>query len=404
MRENAPVSSAAQQPRRAGLWAALPPPGPALRAVVVLPARNEASNLPASLAALAAQVHSNGTPVHRSSFEVLLLANNCDDASAAVARGFAASQRGFSLHVVEASLPPSQANIGYVRRQLMDQAATRLELIGRPTAAIASTDADTRVAPDWLAATWRELDHGSDAVGGRIMTDDTDRPSPAALRIRRVDATHALLRSRLASLLDPQPCDPWPSHHQHFGASLAVTARAYRLAGGVPEVPFLEDDALVRALERADLRVRRSPQVRVLTSSRIDGRAAVGLSWQLRQWASVATCHHDPLVEDPRSYASSLSVRAVLRHAWQRHGAALSRHLREDLDARLHLPAGSIGLAARAAPAFGALWQDLEAQRSAHCAEARPRVLISQALVVLRSLIRRQQAARAQGASNTSMR
>jgi len=385
-------------------WSALPPPGPALRAVVVLPARNEAAHLPASLAALAAQVGCDGRPLDRSSFEVLLLANNCDDATAAVARCFAASQRGFGLHVVEASLPPAQANIGYVRRQLMDQAATRLEAIGRPAAAIASTDADTRVAPDWLAATWRELDLGSDAVGGRILTDNCEHTSPAALRIQRVDAAHALLRSRLASLVDPQPFDPWPRHHQHFGASLAVTARAYRLAGGVPDVPFLEDEALIRALERVDLRVRHSPLVRVVTSSRTDGRAAVGLSWQLRQWAQAAPHHHDPLVGDPRCHAEALSVRAALRRAWERHGAALLRHLPDDLDARLRLPPGTIGRVARASPAFGALWQHLDAQRLAASAEALPLMRTSQALVVLRSLIRRQQTASAQGDSNTSMR
>ncbi len=401
------------------MWSSLPAPDETLRAVIVLPARNEAAHLPATLCALAAQVHADGRPVDRASFEILLLANNCSDATAAIARRFAAGRQGFRLHVVETALPPAQANIGYVRRQLMDEAATRLESIGRPAAAIVSTDADTRVAPDWLAANWQELAAGSDAVGGRIFTDGSVRPTPAALRMQRVDAAHALLRLRLASLLDPVPCDPWPCHHQHFGASLAVTARAYRLAGGVPDVPYLEDDALVRALVRADLRVRRSPQVRVVTSSRLDGRAAVGLSWQLRQWATAGPNPHDPLVENPDRYADALTVRAVLRHAWQRHGGALAWQLPAGLDARLQVAPGSIERAATGARAFGALWQDLEDQRSAACAEAAAEVLISkmptsemptsvvpisQALVALRRLVRRHQASGVQGASNTSMR
>ena len=387
-----------------GLWTTLPPPGRGLRAVVVLPARNEAAHLPGCLAALAGQVHSDGTPLDRSHFEVLLLANNCDDATTTVARSFAASQQAVQLHVVETTLPPALANIGYVRRQLMDQAATRLESIGRPDGAIISTDADTRVARDWLAATWQELDQGSDAVGGRILTDDCVRPSPAALRIRRVDAAHALLRARLASLLDPQTSDPWPSHHQHFGASLAVTARAYRLAGGVPEVPFLEDDALVRALERADLRVRHSPHVRVVTSSRIDGRAAVGLSWQLRQWAGAAPRQHDPLVEDPLAYAEALAARAVMRSAWRRHGSALARHLPADLDARLRVPAGTIARTTQTAATFGVLWENLEVQRLASGAGPQRGLQISKALVVLRGLIRGQLAASSHADSKTSMR
>ena len=386
---------------RNSMWASLPPPAQGLKAIVVLPARNEAAHLPASLAALAAQAGMDGSPLDRAGFEVILLANNCGDASAAIARRFAAAHRGLRLHVVETTLPPAQANIGYVRRLLMDEAATRLESIGCPEAAIVSTDADTRVAPDWLAANLRELAAGSDAVGGRILTDDSVRPSPAALRIRRIDAAHALLRSRLASLLDPRPFDPWPCHHQHFGASLAVTARAYRLAGGVPDVPYLEDDALVRALERVDLRVRRSPHARVTTSSRLDGRAAVGLSWQLRQWAHLTTNHHDPLVENPHRYAMALTVRALLRQLWQRHGAALAPSLPAGIDARLNLCAGTIGRLARAAPAFGALWQELEIQTSSAGASKSqlgpprgpPLVPISQALGVLRDLIRREQAA-----------
>lgn len=393
-------------PGTIGLWASLPPPGPALRAIVVLPARNEAAHLPASLAALAAQVGSDGAPLDGSLFEVLLLANNCDDASAEIARRFAAEQPSLRLHVVEAWLAPQQANIGYVRRQLMDQAASRLESIARPDAAIVSTDADSRVAPDWLAATWRELDQGVDAVGGRILIDAAERPSSVALRMRRIDAAHALLRSRLASLLDPQPFDPWPRHHQHFGASLAVTARAYRKAGGVPDVAYLEDDALVRALERADLRVRRSPQVRVVTSSRLDGRAAVGLSWQLRQWTDAVPNPHDPLVEDPRGYAQALSARAVLRQAWQRHGARLAAGLPTELEANLGVAPGSVERAAQSAQTFGAFWQDLDAERLTAGSTGQPpaQVALSQALAALRNLIQRHRSARGQAASNTSMR
>ena len=40
-----------------------------------------------------------------------------------------------------------------------------------------------------------------------------------------------------SALLDSVFHDPWPRHYQHFGASLAVTADAYRRAGGLPPVP-----------------------------------------------------------------------------------------------------------------------------------------------------------------------
>lgn len=371
------------------LWASLPRVARGVATVVIVPARNEAVHLPATLAALAAQVDSTGRRLDRTQFEVLLLANNCDDDSAAIARRFAAGTAGFQLHVVEASLSPADANIGFVRRQLMDAAAARLESNGRPEGSIVSTDADTRVAPDWLAAIGDELTKGVDAVGGRILTDGAANPSRSALRIRRVDAAHSLLRSRLASLIDPEPFDPWPRHHQHFGASLAVTARAYRLAGGVPDVPYLEDEALVRALERCDLRVRRSPRVRVVTSSRLEGRAAVGLSWQLRQWADAAPRLHDPLVEHPRRYCESLAVRAHLRGVWTNRRTQLSPDaISTTFDGRLGLKAGAVGHAFDHAQAFGAMWATLEQQRANVTSELRFMLPISEALPELRRLIR----------------
>lgn len=38
--------------------------------------------------------------------------------------------------------------------------------------------------------------------------------------------------------------DPWPRHHWHFGASLALTARAYRCVGGLPMVRYPGNKAL----------------------------------------------------------------------------------------------------------------------------------------------------------------
>ena len=265
-----------------------------------------------ALAALAAQVDPAGRPIDGDSFEVLLLANNCHDDSAAIAARFAAAHSAFRLHIAEVPLPPQQSNIGFVRRELMDAACARLEAVGAPDGIIASTDGDTCVAPDWLAANHAEIAAGADAVGGRILTDDVPPLGAAALRLKRLDFVHSMLRMKLADRLDPDPFDPWPRHHQHFGASLAVTASAYRRAGGIPAVEFLEDEALVQALIRAGCRVRRSPTVRVVTSSRLDGRAAVGLAWQLRQWSDTAAAH-DPPVEDPAVFAAELRERCRQR-------------------------------------------------------------------------------------------
>ena len=84
---------------------------------------------------------------------------------------------------------------------------------------------------------------------------------------------------QLEDQFDPCPADPWPCHHQHYGASLALTVRAYRRVGGLPAVPYLEDEALWQLLLGQGLPVRHSPHVQVYTSARRCGRVEVGLSW-----------------------------------------------------------------------------------------------------------------------------
>ena len=271
-------------------------PYPELTYSVVIPAKDEAENLPATLAALAGQVDLQGQPLPARSYEVIVLANNCHDATAQVARQLGQAYPQLVLHVVEWTLPPADAHVGKARRLLMDEAARYLRAVGRRQGIIASTDADTRVAPTWLANIGVEIAAGADAVGGRILTDVECNTAYPVRRFHLRDAACGLLAVRLEHQLDPALADPWPWHHQHFGASLALTAAAYEQVGGLPAVPFLEDEALYQALCRHDLRVRHSPAVRVVTSHRRDGRVGVGLSWQLRQWATLSQQLQEPTV------------------------------------------------------------------------------------------------------------
>ncbi|WP_169513212.1 glycosyltransferase [Hymenobacter aerophilus] len=361
-------------------WRHLPPPAPALRAVVIVPAKDEAASLPATLAALAAQTDEHNRPLPPGCFEVLVLANNCTDRTAAAVRDFAAAHPALALHVAELTLPPTEAHVGRARRLLMDEAARRLELAGRPNAAIISTDADTRVAPDWLAATLRELARGADAVAGRILMEESNRACPVR-RCQLQDAAYQLLRTQLETHLDPQPHDPWPRHHQHFGASLAVTVAAYRQVGGLPVVPFLEDEALYQALLRHDLRVRHSPAVRVFTSGRQQGRVAVGLSWQLREWARLG--QQQLLVPDPAALVHELHLRRQLRRHWQ-----LAQDLRlpdeEVIDVET-LPAEVLA-ALPGYATFGACW---EWARPLLLPNPVPQVPLAQAIQLLRAELAR---------------
>jgi hypothetical protein len=359
----------------------LPPPRAGLQISVIIPAKDEATNLPATLAALAAQVDLAGQPVPADSFEVIVLANNCTDATAAVVRRQAQRLPHLAVHVAELCLPAAKAHVGRARRLLMNEACARLERVGRPHGIIASTDADTRVAPSWLAAIQAEIAAGADAVGGRIFTEMRGPALRPLRRIQVADAAYRLLCARLENLLDPAPADPWPRHHQHFGASLALTARAYRQVGGLPEVRFLEDEALCQALRRHDLRLRHSPAVQVLTSARRQGRVEVGLSWQLREWLHLSRQQREPRVDNPVQLARCWQLRRQLRACW--HG-----QLGADTDAlltRLGLPVALVMKQIRQAATFGVLWDWAVAHSPALVLAQVP---LSEALRMLPPLIR----------------
>ncbi|MGI4874970.1 MAG: glycosyltransferase [Janthinobacterium lividum] len=344
----------------------LPPPLPALQACVIIPAKDEATALPATLAALAAQSTLDGQALPAGLLEVIVLANNCTDCTAAVVRQAARRHPNLVLHVAEVALPRPQAHVGRARRLLLDEAAQRLERTVGSTGVLLSTDADTLVASTWLAATLAEIQAGAEAVGGRILTQTA--ASPALCPVRRIqlrDAAYRLLLRRLEDQIDPAPADRWPCHHQHFGASLALTVRAYRQVGGLPAVPFLEDESLWQLLLQHDLPVRHSSQVQVYTSARRSGRVEVGLSWQLREWASLNECQQEPCVPCPHELVRVWRARCRLRTLWQQGTKRATGPELTRLAHALEVPVPALLHQTRTATTFGQLWCWVEQTRGA---------------------------------------
>lgn len=294
------------------------PPLPGCEVCVIVPVRNEAENLESTLAALSEQIDLQGQFFDPTRYEIILLANNCSDDSAAIARRFA--QHPITLHIVEKTLPPTEAHIGRVRQILMDEAYRRLMLLGRTQGVIASTDGDTRVAPTWIAATLHEIANGADAVGGRIITDRAGRaaldPYTRACHLREVG--YRYLIAELETYLDTDPYDVFPRHYQHYGASLAVTAQMYKQAGGMPAVRTPEDVAFYHALVRVNARFRHSPLVRVTTSARKTGRTNIGLANQLNEWTAMGQQNQAFLVESAAEIETRLQARHQLRVLWWR--------------------------------------------------------------------------------------
>lgn len=289
---------------------------------VIVPVRNEAENLATTLLALTNQVNLQGKPLAKNRYEIIVLANNCSDDSAEIARRFARTQPVI-IHVVEMTLEGDRAYIGWVRKLLMDEAYRRLKSIGRSLGIIASTDGDTKVSPTWIAATIAEINSGVDGVGGRIITERQERLAWDKLTrlyyLRYVGYLN--LTARLEVLLDSDPDECYPRHYQHFGASLAVTAQIYAKVGGLPPLHSSEDVALYEALKRVDARFHHSPRVKVTTSARMKGRATAGLSARLSQLKMMAQNRQPVLVESADLIKARFLLRRWLRYLWNEQQA-----------------------------------------------------------------------------------
>ena len=281
---------------------------------VIVPAKNEENYITHTLQALYNQTDARGKPLDKSCYEVVVLANNCSDATASVAQRFALAHPDFALHVADKYFPADQANIGFVRRMLMDEAYCRLTSLGKPYGIIASTDGDSIVNSTWVFHTLQAFAQGADAVGGRILT-----PAHRSdyRRYYLQDVMYRYLQAQLESLTDPDPADPWPRHFQNFGPSLAVTCAMYEQAGRLPVVPYLEDVYFYEAMQRCDARIRHCPRVQVFTSTRAEGRVAFGFSKQLQEWATMNRQGEPLKVPSGQTWLFRFQLQRQLRKAWQ---------------------------------------------------------------------------------------
>ena len=257
-------------------------PNPRLRASVVVPARDEQDLIIPCLRALATQ-----TDVSPENYEVLLVLDRCTDETEARAREVAEAHPGLRLYPLEGP----GAGSGVARRVGMEAACERLMDARGPDGLICSTDADTVVAPDWLASQLRAVETGARAIGGRIDLADTGTLPPGVLHWHAETS-----RLRYERLLSDPGLAGKAEHWQFSGASLALTAGTYRQVGGLDPLESLEDEHLEQVLREHAIPIERLLSVRVKTSPRLKGRASRGLS---RDLARVAARHQAPTTGEP---------------------------------------------------------------------------------------------------------
>jgi glucosyl-3-phosphoglycerate synthase len=268
-----------------------------IAAIIVIPARDEQARISECLRALAEQT--SGVEV----FEVIVVLDDCSDRTAEIAASTAAAH-----NLALTMLPGPGLGTGPARRIGMEAACRRLDELGVPAGLVATTDADTRPARDWLSRQLSHRDHGATVIAGRIELDAAESDAlPAAVRAQR--ERDAAARLRLVHRDDPDA-----AHHHFAGASLSITAAAYRSVGGLEPLSALEDEAFAARLLAHRIPILRAPDVLVTTSARTDGRAQRGLSVDLAvsRWMATRRYHarQFPLAEliAAKPAAASVSV------------------------------------------------------------------------------------------------
>lgn len=218
---------------------------PIRRIGVVIPACDEESAIGRALAAVSiASAHVPRVPV-----DVVVVANGCVDATAAVAQA-----HGVHVLVVDS------ANVGAARAAGVRWALRH----GSDGLWLATTDADSRVPPGWLAAQVESAAGGADVFLGTVELSTSDMH-----RHRHWAAHYA------AGIIDDR-------RHRHVhGASLGVRATSYAGVGGFRPLAAHEDADLVVRLVAAGAVIAMVSDVPVETSARHDPRAPAGVGADL---------------------------------------------------------------------------------------------------------------------------
>ena len=287
--------------------------------VVCIPAKDEAAHLPSTLAAL----HEAFSRLPGRRGELVIALDGDRDGSRSLIE---AAARRFPVGIRIIDVPPhAEPHAGRVRRAAMEAGARAFPL---DEVILFTTDADTRVHPDWLVKTRRHM-QTVDFVCGDIWRDDADGRVVRAPHEHHYHALHRLRRR-----IDPIAHDDPDPHPQGFGASLALRRDTYISVGGCPNIPNNEDVDMVRAARARGFRVRQPRDVSVLTSSRRDGRATGGLAEALVREDEDAARGKPILIVDPRRYVAFFRHSAELRRAFATNDAdtveTLSRRLQLD--------------------------------------------------------------------------
>lgn len=243
---------------------------------VVVPAHKEEDLICGCLDALArASAHPRLSRVH---LRVAVVLDSCRDATAELCRKAGVETLTVGVRNVGVA---RATGYNYLARTWADQVTNRRQ--AGTLVWLASTDADTRVAPDWFVVQLDLADGGADATFG-VVDVDTWSGHPAAVP--------AMFAGRYTNT---GINDPLGHPHVH-GANMGFRLSAYDAVGGFAPLAVGEDQDLSDRFDtEPGITVVRTPALRVTTSSRTAARAAGGFADLLRAFGTHSTARAESL-------------------------------------------------------------------------------------------------------------
>ncbi|MDQ0028473.1 glycosyltransferase [Arthrobacter bambusae] len=223
---------------------------------VVVPARNEAERIARAIRSIFRASSELRAVRPGVDISVVVVLDACDDGTREAAVD-AAGPAG-CLSLLDVRLHSAGASRAAGIRAALAATAAAPEQVW-----LANTDADSEVPPHWLCGQVELAESGADAVLGTV------EPDPGELDGRLLKAWARTHR--------------FTEDHSHvFGANFGVRASHYLRVGGFEPVRIHEDRILAERLRRAGSAVVATDTLRVVTSSRLQGRAPHGFAGYLR--------------------------------------------------------------------------------------------------------------------------
>ena len=238
---------------------------PAAGFAIAVPVREEEALLPRCLDALAAAMGQAGIPG-----AVAIVVHDSADASYPLVERWM-DRHGIAGVVADCAFDPSIRDAPHARRLAMDLAANLA-----PEGALFTTDADSHVAPRWIAQGLAALAGGTDLACEDIMLDEGELDGLPP-RVRAVGNAEREYFRALEGLWQRWTLGAAGAFaHRASGASMAIAAPVYRAIGGLPLPPVGEDRALCEAVLRGGGRVMTLSDGGTRTSARLGARASGG--------------------------------------------------------------------------------------------------------------------------------